>query len=334
MAIEDPNVKQLALALAAELAKVQAPPPEPTLDELFLQFRASRQIRPITMRGYAYTYQSQFKERFGDKRPNEITVAAVEEWRIQRRTEPGRASGTLTTPGTRNQGIKCLKSIFAWAVRAGVIARNPILGVELEKDRSRRETIHTPQTFKAVERHADRYMWAMFSVSVSGGLRKQEMRFLRWQDIDEETGMVRVRAETAKNGQARFTVISKEAVKALQALRKWQEDNAIKSRWVFPAARNHDKPVSDQTITWRWARLREVARISGPDGDVWLHDSRRTFASYATPEIGMADTMTLGGWKTASVMIDHYHRIPPKRVKSLQKSLSRMTDSLRSGRSK
>lgn len=330
--LDDPRIKQLALALAAELVK--AAPVESTLNELWPQFRASRQIAPSTMRGYTYTYESQFRECFGHLRPSEVTVAAVEAWRSKRRKQPGRTPGTLTTPGTRNQDLKCLKAIFTWAVKALLIQRNPLLGVELERNLARRETVHTPQTFSAIERHADRYMWAMFSVSVSGGLRKQEMRFLRWPEIDMETGVVRVRAENAKNGQSRFTVISNEAIRALKSLRQWQESSDIKSRWVFPAARDTEKPVSDQTITWRWDKLRKVAGISGPDGEVWLHDSRRTFSSYATAEIGMADTMTLGGWKTAAVMLDNYHRIPPKRIKSLRAGLDRMVDGFKIKRAK
>lgn len=330
--MDDARIKQLAFAIAAEMVK--AAPVEPIFNELWPQFRASRQIAPNTMRGYSYTYESQFRERFGHLRPSELTVAAVEEWRAKRRKEPGRSAGTLTSAGTRNQDLKCLKAICAWAVKAHLIARNPMLGVELEINLARRETVHTPQTFTAIERHADRYMWALFAVSVSGGLRKQEMRFLQRPEIDRVTGVVRVRAQNAKNGQARFTVISNEAIRALDALYEWQEKNGIKSRWVFPAARDTQKPVSDQTITWRWNKLRKIAGISGPDGDVWLHDSRRTFSSYATAEIGMADTMTLGGWKSPAVMMDNYHRIPPKRIKSLRAGLDRMIGGFKIKRAK
>jgi integrase len=215
-----------------------------------------------------------------------------------------------------------------WAARNGLIQRDPIACVELEKDLARRETIHTAESIAAIERHADRTMWALFMVALTGGLRKREMRHLRWGDVDLETGIVKVRAENAKGGQSRFAMICRKTVKAIEGLRSEYEDKGIKSQWIFPAARDSSKAVSCQTMQWRWATLRTFAGIKGPDGDVWLHDARRSFATYATGELSLPDVLTLGGWKTPAVFFEHYHRLPPKRMKSIQAGLDRMVASL------
>jgi hypothetical protein len=95
------DVKQLALALAKELAK--APANEPTISELWAQYKASRQLAPLTLRGYGYTYGAQMGPRFGHLKPSELTPVMIEEWRNQRRKEGTKTRGKKTTVGCRNQ---------------------------------------------------------------------------------------------------------------------------------------------------------------------------------------------------------------------------------------
>lgn len=324
--METSAIKQLALALAAEMAK--APKNEPTLDELWAQYKASRRLAEATLRGYGYSYGAQIGPNFGHLRPSEILPTAVEAWREKRRTEGTRTRSKLTTAGCRNGELKVLKAVLKWAARNGLIQRDPIACVELEKDLTRRETVQTPQSIAAIERHADRTMWALFMISITGGLRKKEMRLLKQADVDRVTGIVRVRAETAKGGQARFTVIGQKAITAVEALLEEYERKGIKSQWLFPAARNHDRPVPCQTITWRWSTLRAFAGIKGPDGEVWLHDSRRSFATYATSELSLPDVLSLGGWKTPAVFFEFYHRLPPQKMQAIRLGLDRMVEGL------
>jgi integrase len=305
----DPTrLRQLAFELLRE-----AQQGEPTIAELWTRFRREHQLTALTWRGYEYAWRAQWEPRFGNLRASELTPEHIHTWREQRSLEPTRTRAPLTTPGCRNSELRVLRSLLSWAAKAGAIGRNPIAGVELERETGTRETVLTAEQIAAVERHASREDWALFLVAITGGLRKNEVRCLRWEDLDLETGVVRVRSSSAKLGRFRLTVVGTRAIEALRALPQ-------ASPWVFPSPRSNG-PIAPQTITWRWARLRKRAGLQGPDGDVWLHDTRRTWGTTSAQQLPLPDVLAMGGWRNASTLLQHYHRLTPGRLREIRAAL-------------
>lgn len=309
----DPKrLQQLAFEILRE-----AQQGEPTIAELWARFRREHQLTALTWRGYDYAWGAQWEPRFGQLRASELTPEHIHVWREQRAKEPTRTRSALTTPGCRNSELRVLRSMLSWSVRVGAIGRNPIASVELERETGTRETVLTAEQIAAVERHASREDWALFLVAVTGGLRKNEVRCLRWEDIDLDTGVVRVRSASAKLGKFRLTVIGTRAVEALKALPQ-------ASPWVFPSPRGPG-PIAPQTITWRWGRLRKRAGLQGPDGEVWLHDTRRTWGTVSAQQLPLPDVLSMGGWRNASTLIQHYHRLTPGRLREIRRALDLST---------
>lgn len=302
---------QLALQLLQEAQKE-----EPTISELWERFRRERQLAAQTWRSYTYVWHSQFEKRFGHLRAGELTRDMIIEWRAERREQATRTRSRKTTAGCRNSEVRILRSILGWATTCGLIGRNPIAGLELETETGTRETVITPEQVAAVERHASRQDWALFCVCVFGGLRKNEARTLRWENVDLAAGTLRITARNAKGGKkGRVTVINAVACAALDAINDGESD------WVFPSRRDRNRPIAPATITWRWHQVRKRAGLTGPDGQVWLHDCRRTWGSNMVPQLPLPEILSMAGWASPPTFIKHYHRMSPARLREIKNCL-------------
>jgi integrase len=95
-------------------------------------------------------------------------------------------------PSTVRNTVLPVRAIYRRALARSEVALNPTLGLTLPACRARRERIA-----RAAEAHAliaalpvqDRALWA---TALFAGLRRGELRALRWGDVDFEAGLVRV----------------------------------------------------------------------------------------------------------------------------------------------
>jgi integrase len=102
------------------------------------------------------------------------------------------------------------------------------------------------------------------------GCRLSEVLNLRWDQIDFETGTIRL-SET-KAGRPQVVVINAPARQVLQELRK-----AKAFDWVLPSTSDAKRPLSTTAIEAAWQRIRIAAELE----DVRLHDLRHTVGTYA-----------------------------------------------------
>ena len=87
-------------------------------------------------------------------------------------------------------------SFFGWAARFDRIVSNPMAKIDRPRRRSVERHAHTPAKVQAIidAQPALRDRVAL-SLLARLGLRKNEVRLLRWRDIDLERGEVRVRGK-------------------------------------------------------------------------------------------------------------------------------------------
>ncbi|WP_214020184.1 tyrosine-type recombinase/integrase [Methanoculleus sp.] len=83
-----------------------------------------------------------------------------------------------------------------------------------------RDRIPTHEELRKILGHGDLQLKAYILLLSSSGLRPSEGLKLRWDDIDREHGLIRVRGEIAKNKTPRITFIS---VEAMETLNEWRE---------------------------------------------------------------------------------------------------------------
>jgi integrase len=95
-----------------------------------------------------------------------------------------------------------LKSMYRRAVSRGEIDVNPTLGLELPAVRSRRDRIASPREAAALIAAVpddDRALWA---TALYAGLRRGELKALRWEDVDLGRNLIHVvRAWDEKDGE-------------------------------------------------------------------------------------------------------------------------------------
>jgi integrase/recombinase XerC len=102
-------------------------------------------------------------------------------------------------PGTRRKVLAVLSSFFDWAVKFERIADNPVRRLDRPRKRGVERHAHSPERIRRlIAAQPDLRDRVAISLMARLGLRKNELRLLRWRDIDLEAAEVRVQAKGGK----------------------------------------------------------------------------------------------------------------------------------------
>ena len=120
-------------------------------------------------------------------------------------------------------------------------------------------------------------LWkALFMTQYEGGLRTQEVRFLKWQDIsfnvDGDISEIGIYASKTKKSR---TIFVKEATFYLKKLQTEQENLKQKGLYVFHAKRDINKPITKSAVAM-WFRMITKKAIGRQGWNYLLRHSRAT----------------------------------------------------------
>lgn len=230
------------------------------------------------------------------------TQIATGESKAKRR---GRKRGLIKVTGgegTATRTIRLFSSILSYAVDAGMIERNPALGIKLAPSGQRHRYL-SPQELKRLGEVLDQPAASetagtaaiIIRLLVLTGARRGEIEGLKWSEVDFNFGMLR--KETSKTG-AKVIPLGRAALQILDDQRQWRSSNQV---WVFPAQKGdgHFDGLSKE-----WGRIRRLAKIE----DVRVHDLRHTFASIgAGGGVGLALIGGILGHRQASTTQRYAH---------------------------
>lgn len=102
-------------------------------------------------------------------------------------------------PGTRRKVLAIFASFFGWTARFDRVASNPMGKIDRPRRRSVERHAHTPAKIRAViDAQPELRDRVAISLMALLGLRKNEVRLLRWRDVDLERGELRVRGKGGK----------------------------------------------------------------------------------------------------------------------------------------
>lgn len=148
--------------------------------------RSGKPYKPSTVRSYDGALRLRILDEIGSMRLSALdrrTVQdLVEKWRADR-----------LTASTVQNTLNPLQVLARRAVRSGELAIDPTDGLELPAIRGRRDRIASPAEAAALIEalpKAERGLWA---TALYAGLRRGELRALRWDDIDFDAGVIHVR---------------------------------------------------------------------------------------------------------------------------------------------
>jgi len=187
------------------------------------------------------------------------------------RLTPDRVEETLaglrsTVSGsTANRYRSLISSIYAFALRSGRIAVNPVSRVKRYRENDSRIRWLKPAEEAAIRKTIDHLAHeAEFDLALHTGMRRGEQFLLKWKDCDLETGILTVKGKTGR----RHIVANRSALRALRTLKALTPEDA---RFVSPDA------TDDVRRDWR--RWLEDAVKKAKVEDFHWHDLRHTFAS-------------------------------------------------------
>lgn len=192
---------------------------------------------------------------------SELTVGKVESYRQQRLEESSsRRIGLKTKPATVNKETVCLKTILNRAVRHGKIDQNPIRDMRKLTENNVRTRVLADEEFERLVAACPEYLRPLVILAFYTGMRKSEIVFLTWDEVDLSKGFIRLRADRTKTKVARSIPLHPNVKHAVSSIPR-----ALHTNRVFL---KDGKPFQDFKKSFRSA-----CRESGLE-DFTFHDLR------------------------------------------------------------
>ena len=263
--------------------------------------RAGRAYKPSTLRGYQQAARDISAGPLGAARLAKVTRRDVQAL-VDEMHAAGKDASTI-----RN-AIKPLQAVFRRAVDDALLAANPMLDLRLPAVEGRRERIATPDEadtlLRAIDPGPGRLVWAL---AFYAGLRLGELRALRWDDVDDSAGLVRVeRALDAKGGEIDVkSRAGRRTVPIVARLRDELDATPRRGILVLGDATGRPAAMSVSRIAQRVWEKRELAPIG-------LHEARHTFASFLIAAGVNAKAISAAlGHASIAITLDRYGHLMP-----------------------
>ncbi len=140
----------------------------------------------------------------GETRVRNITAGKVESYQRQRLSEasPRRMDQTVK-PATVNKEVTCLKTVFNRAVRHGKLDHNPVSQVRKLAEKNVRMRILTQDEFERLLEACPEHLQPVVLTAYYTGMRRSEILFLSWGEVDLESGFIRLEASRTKTDDGR-----------------------------------------------------------------------------------------------------------------------------------
>jgi integrase len=150
-----------------------------------IRTRSGNVYKPSALRSYERALRLRVLPQLGGRR-----LADIHRRDIQDLVEDLTAAGL--SPSSIRNSIDPLRAIYRRAVRREDVTINPTSDLEVPHDRGRRERVAAPAEARRLLDalpQADRALWAC---ALYTGLRRGELRELRWSDVDLDDNIITV----------------------------------------------------------------------------------------------------------------------------------------------
>ena len=294
-----------------------------TLDEWterWLTGYAEPTLRPSTVRGYRCLIQNHIRPALGNRQLRTITRNDVQKFYNRLRQTKAQTRGHEGERNLADSMVRkihmLLHEILEAAVSSRLISQNPTSGTVIPKcSYSPKKVLNEEQLETFLEAIRREPMWYdFFYTEITTGLRRGEICGLQWDDLDEQTGRLKVRrsirvapggeleiGETKTERGARSILLPPSTLHILRERHK-----TAMTQWIFPSLLTPEKPTSPNTA---YQRLKDILRGAGLP-DIRFHDLRHTFATHALASGVDAKTLSgILGHTNASFTLDTYTHV-------------------------
>jgi integrase len=247
---------------------------------------------------------ARLSERFGNRLAADVTGKDVEEFKAALSEEENLSVASV------NHHLKLFKAVYNRATRLGnFTGHNPVAAVRLSRENNARNRCLTAEEEARLLEALPTSLRPFVLMALHTGMRRGELRALRWEDVDLANGALRVRRDKA--GDGRWVALNRVALEALRTVKREQR---VSGAYVFCSPEG--RFLHNFERYWRPALRAAVIP------DFRFHDCRHTFAS----RLAMAGTdlytvQRAGGWKSQA-MVQRYAHLSPDHIRAAVERLA------------
>jgi integrase len=268
--------------------------------------RNGEPYKPAALRAYEQALRVHVVPELGHLRLSAVTRAAVQDL-VDRLVASGRK------PSTVRNAILPLRAIYRRAISRSEVALNPTLGLALPAARERRDRVARPAEAKALLDAlalTDQVVWA---TALYAGLRRGEIRGLRWCDVDFEQGLIRVERSwddkvgpvAPKSRAGRRRVPLAKPLRAHLAAHRLRS-SGVQEDLVF--GRSGGRAIHTDALV---RRARTAWRKHGL-APIGLHECRHTYAAFMIAAgVNAKALSTYIGHSSITMTLDRYGHLMP-----------------------
>ena len=268
--------------------------------------RSGERYKPSALRGYRGALESRILPQLGRMRLSAVTRPLLQEL-------VDRLVAERLAPSTVRNAILPLRAIYRRATARMELAQNPTLGLALPAVRGRRERVARPEQATALLAALSPGDRAIFATALYAGLRRGELRALRWEDVDFERNLIRVERAwddragviEPKSRAGRRRVPLPAALRS-QLLAHRLRQGAVGKGLVF--TNREGRPFCSN---WVVARARATWRKAGLES-IGLHECRHTYAAFMVAAgVNAKALSTYMGHASITITLDRYGHLMP-----------------------
>ena len=210
-------------------------------------------------------------------------------------------SKTARTPATVNRLLAALSHVLSIAVAEWEwLDDSPMRKVRRLKEPRGRVRFLSPEERSSLLDVCDssdcKVLGLIVRIALSTGMRKAEILWLKWPDIDLSTGKTII--HYTKNGHRRATFLTG---RTLELIRRHSKIRHLKTELLFPSPLTPDKPIN---FNFAWGTAVKRAGIE----NFRFHDLRHEFATRLAEEgASLAQLSEALGHKTLSMVRRYSH---------------------------
>ncbi|MCK4858810.1 MAG: tyrosine-type recombinase/integrase [candidate division Zixibacteria bacterium] len=215
-------------------------------------------------------------------------------------------------PSTFNRYLEMVKAMLNRAVEWKNLKENPLKGFKKLKNPGQQEARYLSKAeIEKILDVADPFMQKVIKILLYTGMRRSELVYLTWEDVDFDNKRVRIQSKPESGFHTKS--YRPRSVSMNPEFEKLFLDLPQQGKFVFDDGKGRPLHHPD-TYTYWFARIVKKAGVSG----VSLHCLRHTFASYLV--MGGVDLRTvqeLLGHSTLTVTEQYSHLSPDHRAKAV-----------------
>lgn len=281
-----------ALKIEAQLAEGQEPRQacNASIDDVVAAYDAflvSEERSPKTLSRYRLVFRriKELASRKGLKGIGDLTISFVDAYRALRKKDEA-------APKTIHVESVVIKQLVNFALSRDMLQADPLKKLKLKRPRLTPQPCWSAgQRDKILEAARVTPYHSLYGLLAATGMRIAEAKYLTWEDVDVENGVLHIRPKQIgpgkrdvwkpKTGDQRVVPLSTNMVRLLQKL-------PHHCRWVFTAptsarCSNSDRPVDERRVLYHLKKVLKKLELPGH-----VHTFRHTLISQAllsgTPE--------------------------------------------------